>query len=149
MGVETLLAAPGVAPGWPGGGGGGLWIRGSGFWWCWDEPRCASAVARSAMKVVAATSMMTVGASCWALQLTGIRCQALEIVEDVRGVWVCAAGLGLGLGLGYGLAAGWARGVALGLGGCLAVGLGGGWVFGSAGMWVRATLGCPAAPLCL
>ena len=41
----------------PGGrGGGGLWAFGAGLGWSWDEVRRASAIARSAMKVVEASS---------------------------------------------------------------------------------------------
>ena len=44
-----------------GGGGGGLWVRGARFGRCRDEARRASAVARSAMKVVAAALVMAGG----------------------------------------------------------------------------------------
>ena len=43
------------------GGGSGLWALGAGFGWCEGEMRRASASARSAMKVMAAASVMAGG----------------------------------------------------------------------------------------
>ena len=126
-GVVTLLVAPGIAPARSGGVACRPGVR------PWVVLGCgASRSGRGAFRHEGGGGSVGDGggAQCWALLLQGLWWQGLEVVEDIRGGLVCAAGVALGLGLAAGLAAGWDRGVAAGLCGCLAMGYGGGLAFG-------------------
>ena len=105
--------------------------------------RPASAVMRSAMKVVAAASVTVGGAPCCALLPPSLGRLGPNVIEDVLGGPGSRCRRGAGFGLGFDLAAGCGRGALTDLGGCFAAVLGFGWVagVGLAGAWALAAAG--------